>query len=628
MGAEEEHTDTAGAQARGGETVTQAMILKEVAIIAPKQLGLELTAPIGPNLTEEDRAEAGRRYRIIEPLVESARFAELWAQAAGMRLALIKYLTRQHQIGQTTIYRWLKAFKARGLPGLVTRDRADKGRPRVMTPAALDWLLAAALPKPGVYGELSAKEIYRAYQEERAWRATRPDKTGPTLPQVSYRTLCEWAGRIPEVVRVMAREGEEAFAATQEIISFRDLSAIQPLDYVVMDHRRLDFFCMVHTGKNACATWKLVRPWLTAALDMRTRKWLAWAIVETPSSDSIASVLRRVIMQWGIPAACYWDNGKDFCSKWLEGRPLELEAGMRGVLETLGIRVHHAIVKRARSKIIEPCFLATSLFDRTLPWWCGHTAQARPERLGALIAQHERWVKGEAPAPAFPEIEHVAELYSEFLGTLNERDHPGQGMGKVTPSGRGWMCPNECWERLIPRVARRMVSPEVIQFAFAKRKRLTVQQGEVRTSFGGRQCHYRIIGQPIALMALNGREVELAYDPHDLGNAVVYAEGQLVGIAENVELRRMGEKDFVADERDRRAARREVKKFITAVHQQVQVPGPVERMERRMAMRPAMIEAPAEAGAGTLKHAPRAEDEGEFEFFQGGRNDGRVIGSG
>jgi len=588
--------------------------------VVPKQLGLQLTAPIGPNLSEEDRKEAERRYRIIEPLVEPGRFAGLWAQAGGGRLAAVGYLARQHQIGERTIYRWLKGFEGGGLPALVTRDRADKGRPRVMTPAALDWLLAAALPKPGVYGELSAKEIYRAYQEERVWRA---GHGGVELPVVSYRTLCEWAGRIPEVVRVMAREGEEAFAATQEVISFRDLSAIQPLDYVVMDHRRLDCFAMVRTvnGKGA---WKLVRPWLTAALDMRTRKWLAWAIVETPSSDSIASVLRRVIMQWGIPAACYWDNGKDFTCEWLEGRqtrqakppvPRELEAGMRGVLETLGIRVHHAIVKRARSKIIEPCFLATSHFDRTLPWWCGHTAQARPERLGELIEQHERWLKGEVRDGAFPEIGHIGELYSEFLGTLNEREHQGQGMAKVTPTGRGWMCPNECWERLIPRVARRMVTPEVIQFAFAKRKRLTVRQGEVRASFGGRQCHYRIIGQPIALMGLNGREVELAYDPHDLGNAVVYADGALVGLAENVELRRMGEKDFVEDEKDRRAARREVKKFIVAVHKAVEVPGPVERMERRIAMRLAMIEAPAEAVAS--ESGPHGVDDGAFEFFKG-----------
>ena len=56
------------------------------------------------------------------------------------------------------------------------------------------------------------------------------------------------------------------------------------MDYVVMDHRVLDIFCLVPVRGG----WKLARPWLTAAIDMRTRKWLAWGIFETPSSDAIS----------------------------------------------------------------------------------------------------------------------------------------------------------------------------------------------------------------------------------------------------------------------------------------------------------------------------------------------------
>ena len=69
--------------------------------------------------------------------------------------------------------------------------------------------------------------------------------------------------------------------------------------------------------------WKLGRPWITAAIDMWTRKWLAWFIVETPSSDSIAAVLKRVFLDHGLPEYCYWDNGRDFRSEWLEGRRTE-----------------------------------------------------------------------------------------------------------------------------------------------------------------------------------------------------------------------------------------------------------------------------------------------------------------
>ncbi|MCE5311376.1 MAG: hypothetical protein LLG20_27370, partial [Acidobacteriales bacterium] len=423
---------------------------------APGQLALGLTMPEAPNLSVEDRAEAEKRYRIIEPLVAPERHRRLWIAHGERSGALITFLAQQHQVAMRTIYAWLKAFKDGGLPALVTKDRVDRGRPRVFNRAALAFLLAASLPKKGCYGNLSVREIYRAYKEERAWRAAHAatplgefgrakyagwlDDAGrlrsdAQLPEASYETFRAWASKIPDAVKVMARDGEDKFSATQEILSFRELSQIQPLEYLVMDHRRLDLFCMTRTRDG----WRLVRPWLTAAIDMRTRKWLGWSIVETPSSDSIASVLKRVFLDWGLPEACYWDNGKDFVCEWLEGRErrqgeayrvTEFDTATRGVLETLGVRVHHAIVKRARSKIIEPNFGNTALFDKNTPWWCGHKPDARPERLEQLVRQHEEWVDGRREEPSFKTIEEIAALYDDFLMDLNEREHTGEGMEK------------------------------------------------------------------------------------------------------------------------------------------------------------------------------------------------------
>jgi hypothetical protein len=78
-----------------------------------------------------------------------------------------------------------------------------------------------------------------------------------------------------DMIQAMALD-LEAYANTQEIFSFRDLTALKPLQYVVMDHRQLDLFCIARVHPRG---WKLLRPWLTAAIDMRTRKWLAWVLV-------------------------------------------------------------------------------------------------------------------------------------------------------------------------------------------------------------------------------------------------------------------------------------------------------------------------------------------------------------
>ncbi len=268
-----------------------------------------------------------------------------------------------------------------------------------------------------------------------------------------------------------------------------------------------------------------------------------------------------------------------------------LHEGIRGVLETLNVRVHHAIVRRARSKIIEPNFANTANFDKSLPAWCGHKPTERPERFAELLEKHDRWVKGEVEETPFETITQIAWLYGEFLRTdLNERDHTGEGMQKITPTGRGWMCPNECWEKLIGSVPRRWAAPEVIQFWFHKRRESTVRNGEIRVTFSSKPYHYRIAGEPTKLMALNGEPVEISYDQHDLEKVAVYRGGCFIGFAENVELRKMGEQQFVEDERNRRASRREVKAFTRDVHKAIHIPSAQERALRRIEVTPARRE--------------------------------------
>ncbi len=649
---------------------------------APGQLALALTVPVGPNLSAGDREEAERRYRVIEPLVTPEKCQAIWQAHGNRKGDLVAWLAEQHQTAPRTIYHWLKAWNNGGLPSLASKVRTDKGRPRSFNSASLDFILAAALPKRGGYGTLSVREIYRAYEEERAWRTSHArarlrefelrkysryliddDRLhdDAQLPAASYETFRAWVAKIPEVVKVMAREGEEAFHNTQEIISFRALADIKPLDYVVMDHRRLDLFCLVKAGQG----WKVARPWLTAAIDMRTRKWLSWAVVETPSSDSIACVLKRTFLDHGIPQSVYWDNGKDFRCEWLEGgqrresnapAPRELAPAWRGVMETLGVRVHHAIVKRARSKIIEPCFIGTANFDKTLPEYCGHKPDARPDALEKMIAQHEKWLTGQEACPTpFRTIEQIAGLYAELLDTLNEREHPGEGMAKITPTGRGWMCPNEAWEAGIGKVDVRRAPAEVLQFCFAKRRTIKVLHSEVCASFHGRKYHYRVAGDSAALALYNGREIEFAYDPQDLETAALYCDGRFLGLVSNVELRRMGEEGFVQDERDRRAMRRGVKDLVERIHQAVHIPAAEERAERRAAVRPekpladargsvfsgppaiaAAVEAAredrnfrfADAGVDLVRAADnesyrddKPDDDGAFDFFGGGPNE-------
>ena len=85
---------------------------------APGQLALALTQPVGPNLSEEDRVEAEKRYHAIEALLERDRYPLLWAQYRT-KGAMVEYLCKAHSTKPRTLYNWLAAWQARGLPGLV-----------------------------------------------------------------------------------------------------------------------------------------------------------------------------------------------------------------------------------------------------------------------------------------------------------------------------------------------------------------------------------------------------------------------------------------------------------------------------------------------------------------------------
>lgn len=149
-----------------------------------------------------------------------------------------------------------------------------------------------------------------------------------------------------------------------------------------------------------------------------------------------------------------------------------------------------------------------------------------------------------------------------------------------------------------------------------------MKHGEICATFGGQKFHYRLEGEPTQLMVLNGQLVELAFDPHELSQAAVYWRDRFVGLANCIPLRRMGEDLFVADERDRRAARRDIKLAIAAVHKQIPVAGPEERLARRREVLPQR----SVGGAGTPVELPAAlvqaqeamRAEREFRFSEAG----------
>lgn len=540
--------------------------------------------------SESDNEMRTLRYNVIAALVRPDEHTKLWTRL-GTASQVTRFLSEQHWpilgvVPERTIWRWKARYENGGIPALADRARGGKGKGRADTTGhgmndAAQEFLRSALRMAGAE-KRSVSEIAKAYEFERKLRASHPHR-GTPLPATSYRTLCRWWEQIMTPVKDLAIHGEKRFRDKHELIIHRDIAKMRPLEYVVMDHRMLDIHCLAPGGDKG---WRLIRPWVTAAIDNRTRKWLAWVIVETPSSDSIAAAILRAILNHGLPECMYWDNGRDFCCEWLEGgnsvrspklRSAPLDQKREGVLQMLGINILHAIPENARAKIIEPNFLRLSQKDQALPWWGGHNSGARNERFAEMEHEFRLWLDGKAPMQQFPMIDEVAAIYDRAFNELNaEQFHPGaEGMRAPRPGGGVyWMSPDEAWADQVRKHGAniRRADPATLQMAFLQRKTIKVAHGEVGTMFGGRRYHYRLIDAPETLIAFNDREVEIGYDPHDLGTVALYHDKRFLGFADNLELRGMRRDElkradlpFQRDIRDQRAQRRAGHQYLAAI---------------------------------------------------------------
>jgi putative transposase len=85
-------------------------------------------------LTEEERAVALARYRLIQPCLEQ-----------GVPLAQV---AKHHGLVRRTVQRGVARYRTHGLAGLTRRGRADRGHSRHLRPELKDVIEGLALRTP------------------------------------------------------------------------------------------------------------------------------------------------------------------------------------------------------------------------------------------------------------------------------------------------------------------------------------------------------------------------------------------------------------------------------------------------------------------------------------------------
>lgn len=317
----------------------------------------------------------------------------------------------------------------------------------------------------------------------------------------SYDTLKRIIDReMDATVKTLARKGKKRYQADCELKILRDYREIWPNFMWCGDHHIFDVFVKAPGGK-------VLRPWLTAWMDMASRSFMGWCISFAPNSRTIALALAHGIAekedenfpQHGLPASVYIDNGKDYRSKYLNGEQISLGAidypevierfaamgidpfyidltydprenawvkkrgrqnlqiknvRVGGVYARLNIHQRYAIAYHPWSKPIERAFRnVVQQFSRQQPGWCGSGHEQRPEKLTWEIKR----------GLILDYSEFCERFYQWVVKQYHKAPHTGHGM-----DGRS---PDQVFQAF---GAPETVDQEMLSFALLKKEQVKI----------------------------------------------------------------------------------------------------------------------------------------------------------
>lgn len=460
-------------------------------VLMPEQMAVDLQ-----RLSAEQRRQLLQRKRLLDGL-EQARKNGL---AMGHTLAVIdeQFASRISdetglKLSVRTLHRWQADFRAGGTAGLVDQRW-------------LRWKVQGGGEGSGDDPFVDAVKSYYlsplGLSKRACWlmACQKAEENGWTAKELKTTTRILKA--IPPAVVIKFRRGEDAYVAECEPSIRRDYSTLASNEQWVGDHHQFDVM-VSHRGK-------IVRPWLTAWMDMRSRMIVGWCIVaHDPNQNCILSALRGGCLDHGVPLSLYIDNGKDFDSYAFHGRSKSQrrrfkivmdQPHTRGILNQLGCTAHFCWAYHGQSKPIERWFgTVEDQFGRTWPTYCGNKPENRPDNLELRID------RGAAPT-----LEQFTAAFADYLKVYNTAPHTGDGM-----EGRS---PEQVYAASWNGTSRRTHSPQFMDLLLMK------QSQPVKVTKNGVRWNHLQYGQhEPELTRRLGQEVYLRVDERDMRQVQVWS---------------------------------------------------------------------------------------------------------
>ena len=457
------------------------------------------------------------------------------AEADESYIALCNIKNPMLKLTRRTLYRKDKEYKEKGEIALLDRRGKHGSHAKKLTPEVWDIFEAYYLDESrkgiSLCMTLTAAELIKTGREH-------------LLPLPSYDTFFRAVKEIPIPAIKYFRDSEKNYIGECEPFIKRRYDGLEPNDVWVADNHTFDV--MVTDGE------KPLRVYLTAFMDVRSRKMMGWCVTDRPCSDATIYALRKGIEKHGIPKMLHTDNGReflfhDFGGNGFRRRKKDEEFKPPSILKELGIEFITSLPRNARAKGIERAFdTVKENFSKLFEGYTGGTILERPDKLKAVVKNPDRMKKVE-------EFIKYVDTYLE--GIYNKQPHAGEAMYGRTPDA--------VFNALLTE--RRVATVSQLDAMFMRWSNpMKVGKNGVTLTFYGKKMQYN--SQELWANYF-GKQVYVRYAPDELSEVKIYdMEEKYICTAQLQE-----ELDYIATKEDiakLQKERRGYTKFISAYAKQ------------------------------------------------------------
>ena len=389
-------------------------------------------------------------------------------------------------LDSTTLFRWRKAYREKGLAGLMDGYGNRKGRSKIAQHPELQKIVLGCLFQQP---HITAKKI-KDYLQARH----------PDLDIVSIKS-------IERYISIWQQDNAQVWTYLTNPDQWKNVY----MAAFGSHHERIERLNQVWEMDSTPGDWMLTdgRHVVIGAIDMYSRR-LRFRVSKSSKAEAVCATFRDGVLAWGVPEAVRTDNGSDYVSQQFDGVLRDLEiihelcvpfaSEQKGTIERVMRTMSHGILD-------------------LLPGFIGHNVAQRKVIEARKSFAQRIMTPGEVVEVALSaaELQQRLDQWCEHV-YAHDSHH---GLNKQTPFQVA-----SAWTGAVRRISdERALDALLAEIAGIR----TVTKKGIRFE------HYHYIAPE--LVGLIGRDVRLKHDADDMGRLYVYAQdGAFVCVAQAHEL--------------------------------------------------------------------------------------------